>query len=127
MSQEKPWWEKASRGQYVCEICGEYIKERKGEKRVEYQEKWISTGKKFKDPPIMYVYDQQEPSLGKKRKVTFSTHVHKKCLENKTARAQKCPILLNYHTDKSSRCIRYISCNIQERTNDPKCPAKGQK
>ena len=41
--------------------------------------------------------------------------------------SQRCPILPNYHTDGQKRCIRYMICNIQERTKDPRCPARGQK
>ncbi|MDH5201588.1 MAG: hypothetical protein OEW93_11915 [Candidatus Bathyarchaeota archaeon] len=41
--------------------------------------------------------------------------------------SQRCPIHPNYHTDKAKRCPRYISCNIQGLTKDPRCPATGQK
>jgi len=43
------------------------------------------------------------------------------------AMSERCPILPNYHTDKGGRCPRYITCGIQERTKDPRCPARGQK
>jgi len=40
--------------------------------------------------------------------------------------SQKCPILPNYYTDNNGKCARYFVCNMQGRTKDPQCPAKGQ-
>ena len=40
--------------------------------------------------------------------------------------SEKCGVLANYQTNKNSKCVRYIECNISENTKNPKCPANGQ-
>jgi len=39
--------------------------------------------------------------------------------------SKKCPILPNYHVRKDGTCKRWVTCYIQGRTKDPRCPAKG--
>ena len=48
------------------------------------------------------------------------------CEWDNVVMSQKCPILPNYYTDNNGKCARYFVCNMQGRTKDPRCPAKGQ-
>jgi len=49
------------------------------------------------------------------------------CNQDGVVMSQKCPILTNYYTDNNAKCVRYFVCNMQERTKDSRCPAKGQR
>lgn len=63
----KPWGQTKWRGQRVCVICGEYIKEKDGEKAIKHEKKQIR--------------------LGIKRKESFWTYRHRK--STKTGECQR--------------------------------------
>ena len=40
---------------------------------------------------------------------------------------KQCGIMPSYTVDAQNKCKKYAICTMDDRTKDPRCPAKGQK